>query len=471
MLGLFGTLDMGARALSVQQEQMAVTGQNLSNANNAAYSVQTLNVTASTPLETPIGDEGTGIDATSITSASDPYLNSQIQAQDSLTSSLTAQQTGLENAQAYLDEQITSTGSSATPDSPNGLASSLSTLFDSFSAMENDPSSLPLQQTAVQSAQNLSTQFQQISSQLSGVRDDLNSSIQSEVTDSNQDLATIASLNKQIVEAESSGGTANDLVDQREATLEDLSNQINITTSTESNGAVNVNIGNVAMVTGVTQTDSLGTFDASGNGQLVLQANSAPGTELTGLSGGNIYGNITARDGALADLQTGVNTLASQLITNVNSIYSQGYDANGNTGQDLFTGTDASDIGVNSSLVGDPSEFQYSSTGATGDNGTVSALAALGSQNIAGLSNQTFSGNYAQTVTDLGSAISSVNDQLDTNQSVSQMLTSQRASTAGVSLDSQMTDLIQYQKAYEASAELVTTVNEMLQTVISMKTQ
>jgi flagellar hook-associated protein 1 FlgK len=451
---------------------MAVTGQNLANANNPTYSNQTLNVTTSTPLETPIGEEGTGVVGTSITSASDPYINSQIQAQNSVTSSLTAQQTGLQNAEAYLDEEITSTSSTGTPDSPNGLSTSLSNLFNSFSAMQDDPNSPSLQQSAVQSAEDLASQFQQVSSQLSGVRNELNDSIQSDVTTANQDLTTIASLNKQIVIAESSGGTANDLVDQREAALEDLSNKVNITTTTNADGSINVSIGNKAMVTDVSQTDSLGTYDASGNGQLMLEANSAPGTALN-ITGGSIEGSITARDGALSDLQTGLNTLASQLITNVNSIYSQGYDANGDTGQDLFTGTDASDIAVNSSLVADPSLFQYSGSSTPGstDNSTVVALSELANQNISGLGNQTLSENYDNTVTNLGSAISSVNNQLSTSQSVGDMLTNQRDSIAGVSLDDQMTNLIQYQKAYEASAELVTTVNEMLETVVQMKTE
>jgi flagellar hook-associated protein 1 FlgK len=73
-------------------------------------------------------------------------------------------------------------------------------------------------------------------------------------------------------------------------------------------------------------------------------------------------------------------------------------------------------------------------------------------------------------VSDLGSAISSVNDQLDTSNAVSQMLTTQRSEASGVSTDTEMTNMIQYQKAYEASAELITTLNQMLQTVVSMKT-
>jgi flagellar hook-associated protein 1 FlgK len=188
------------------------------------------------------------------------------------------------------------------------------------------------------------------------------------------------------------------------------------------------------------------------------------------LTGGSIAGEITARDGALSSLQSGLDTLASQLITQVNSIYSAGYDLNGNTSQNLFTGTDASSIGVNSNLAADPSQFQAAGTaGASGDNSVVLALAQLGGQNLSGLGNQTFTGSYAQTVANLGDAISSVNNQLDTSQSVSQMLTTQRASASGVSTDQEMTNLIQYQKAYEASAELITTLNQMLQTVVTMK--
>ena len=84
------------------------------------------------------------------------------------------------------------------------------------------------------------------------------------------------------------------------------------------------------------------------------------------LTGGSIAGNITARDGALAGLQTSLNTLASQLITQVNNIYSAGCNPAGGTGHVFFTGTGASDIAVNSALVSDPSQFQASSTPGAG---------------------------------------------------------------------------------------------------------
>jgi flagellar hook-associated protein 1 FlgK len=212
----------------------------------------------------------------------------------------------------------------------------------------------------------------------------------------------------------------------------------------------------------------LQTYDAGG-GQILIQAQNA-GTPLT-LTGGSIQGNIDVRDGALASLQSNVNTLASQFITQVNNVYSSGYDLNGNTGQTFFSGTNASNISVNSALATDPSQFQASSqAGADGDNKIVLGLEQLASQKNSGLNNQTFSQSYALTVSDLGSSLSSVNDQITNTAAVSQMLSNQRSSISGVSIDEEMTNLLQYQKAYQASAELITTINQMLATVLAMKT-
>ncbi len=466
MLGLFGTLDLGARSLSVQQEGMEVSGQNLANVNNTAYSRQQLVVQTSTPLQTPIGQEGTGVEAAGISQARSSLLDGQIQSEASVSGSLNSQQQALQNAETYLNEQITNTSNGTS--SPSGLTADLSSLFNSFQSLSTDPTNLSQRQSLVASAQQLSTQFNQVSAQLGAVKNQLNQSIQSDVTTSNQDLAQIATLNQQIIQAQADGGSANDLVDKREQTIEDLASKVNINATAQSNGGVNISIGGVTMVSGETASDSLETYDAGG-GQLLIKAQNA-GTPLT-LTGGSIEGNINTRDGALATLQTSVNTLASQLITQVNGIYSDGYDLNGNTGANFFTGSDASNIGVNSALVSDPSQFQASGTaGATGDNTVVLALAQLANTSISGLNNQTFSQSWAQTVGNLGNAISSVNEQVANSSSVTQMLTTQRASVSGVSIDEEMTNLMQYQKSYEASAQLITTLNEMLQTVVSMKT-
>lgn len=465
MLSLFGILNLGGQSLSVQQEATAIAGQNMANVNNPAYADEQLQIQEATPLETPTGEEGTGVDAVSITSMRDALLDAQIAAEGSVSGSLTSQQSALQEAEAYLDEKLSSTSTSSSTSaatSSNGLTADLSKFFSSLQTLSTDPGNISDRQAVIQSAQQLTEQFNQVSSGLDTVTSDLNSSIQSGVTAANQDLSQIASLNQQIMEAQNSGGTADQLVDEREKTIENLAGYVNLTTSAQPDGAINVSIGGVSMVSGGTTPDSLATYTNS-SGQLLVQAQNA-GTPLT-LSGGSIEGSITARDGAVATLSSSVNGLATELINQVKAVYPGSF----------FTGSDAGSIGVNSTLVNDPSTFQTGTTGDTGDNTVVLAMANLADKTITdantGFNNQTLSQYYSQAVGTLGSSLQSVNEQLANSTSVAQMLATQRDSASGVDTDTEMTNLLQFQKAYEASAELVSTVNKMLETVVAMKTE
>jgi flagellar hook-associated protein 1 FlgK len=473
MLGLFGTLNLGARSLDVQQQASEVAGNNLANANNPAYAVENLVTQPSPSMDTNVGQEGTGVDAVSIQEVRDSLLDSQITSESSVTGSLNAQQSVLESAQAALGEELSNAGSasgtsdtSTVPGSTGGLAQALSNLFNSFQSLSTDPTSLSQRQATIGTAQALATQFNEISGQLTSVRSGINASIQSDVNGANQDLSDIANLNQQIVYAEGSGGTANELVDEREQKIEDLASKVNITTTTDSNGALDVSVSGVNMVSGIKQVNSLQTYDAGGGDLMVQEA--AQGGHIT-VTSGSIAGEVDARDGALTTLQNSLDNLAGNLVNQVNGIYSQGYDLNGNTGQDLFTGTTAASIGVNSSLVNNPASFQASGTqGATGDNSVALSLAQLQNTNVSNLSGESIPSYYTSAVTTLGSALSSVNDQVTSSQSVTQMLTNQRSSESGVSIDAEMTNLMECQRAYEASAELITTVNQMLSAVMTM---
>jgi flagellar hook-associated protein 1 FlgK len=464
MIGLFGSLNLAASSLAAQQEAMSVAGQNMANVNNSAYAEEQAVIEPSAPLETSAGEEGTGDTVVSITETRNSLLDSQITAETSVTGSYSTQQSALQNAEAYLGEQISSSSSSSssTTGSTGGLADMLSSLFNSFSSMTTGSGNAA---TVVQAAQELTSQFNQVSANLGQVQSNLNTSVENDAASCDQDLKQIASLNQQIVLAQAAGGTANQLVDTREQTIEKLAGMVNISTSTQANGSINISIGGTTMVSGNTAIDGIKTYDAGGGQLLIEDGDSNTPLDVTG---GSIGGAITARDGGLASLQSSLNTLASQLITQVNTVYSAGYNSSGGTGQNFFTGSTAADIGVNSSLVSDPSQFQGSSTASGGDTQVALALTNLATQSNAALGNKTFSQNYAQTVSNLGNAIDTATEQLNTSQAVSTTLTNQRSSESGVSIDQEMTNLMQFQKAYEASAELVSAISKMMETVISM---
>jgi flagellar hook-associated protein 1 FlgK len=288
------------------------------------------------------------------------------------------------------------------------------------------------------------------------------------VTSANQLLTQIATLNGQITTAQQSGGNANDLSDEREQDLENLSQFTNITTSTNANGAVNVTIGGQALVTGNTVSDTLQTYDP-GNGNLLVKT-ATGGVDLT-LTGGSMQGTIDARDGTLATLQNSVNTLANQLITQVNSVSGAGYGLTGSTGNNFFSGTDAGTITVNPALANDPSLVQASASATTpGDNTIALQLAQLGTTAQAGLNNQTFNGSYDASVAGFGTALQNANTQVSNQTAVTNMLSTQRGSISGVNIDQELTNMMTYQQAYQASAQLVTTVNTMLTDTLAMKT-
>jgi flagellar hook-associated protein 1 FlgK len=468
MLGLFNTLNLGARSMIAEELGVEVTGQNLANANNAAYTRQTVQLQTSTPTPSSLGLQGTGVEAASIQQVSNQLINGQIQSEASVGGYWNSQQTALENAQTQLDEflNLSSSSTSSSTTTSTDLSDQLNSLFNAFQSVATSPTDSTARQSLINTAQTLASSFNQASQNLSALNSQLNTSVGGDVTSANQLLSDIASLNGQIAKATASGGTANDLVDSREADSENLAKLVNTQTTANSDGTISVSIGGQELVSGSKLSDSLATY-ADADGNLLVQT-AASATPLT-LTGGSIQGTIDARDGALATLRGGLDTMASTLITQVNGIYQNGYDLNGNSGADFFTGSDAGDIGVNSALLTDPSQVQAAGANAPGDNTVALALAQLGSQSLTALNNQTFSGACSLDVENFGDALSNANDQVTNYNSVNTMLLNQRDSVSGVSLEEEMANLITYQKAYETSAQIISTVNQMLTTVVNLK--
>jgi flagellar hook-associated protein 1 len=467
MLGLFNTLNLGARALQANQLGVEVTGQNLANSSNAAYSRQRVVLQTSTPTPSTIGMQGTGVQATSIEQMRDALVDGQIRDEASASGFWNSQQNSLENAQAQLGEflNLNATGSAS---DAQGLSDQLNNLFNAFQGLATSPTSIAQRQNVVSQAQSLAAGFNQASQQLSALNDGLNTSVTNGVTTANQLLSQIADLNDQIAKATFSGGTANDLNDTREQDLEKLAGLVNIQTTTNANGTVDVSVAGTQLVSGNKTLDTLQAYD-SGSGQMLVRT-ATGGTPLA-LTGGSIQGTIDARDGALKSLRDGLNTLASSLITQVNGIYSAGYDLNGGTGGMLFTGTDAGTISVTSALQTDASLVQAAGVpGAPGDNTVALALAKLGTQSVAGLGNQTFSGAFTAQVGSFGFAVANANSEAGNQSSVATMLQNQRDSVSGVSIEEEVANLITFQQAYAASSKIISTVDQMLQTVIGLKT-
>ena len=338
MLGLFGTLNLAARSLQTQMTGVEVSGQNLPTSTPPATRASVL-TSRPAPAITGIGPEGTGANAVAIQQLVDSLLNDQIQGQQSTSGYWNAQQSALQSAQTDLNEFLNGTGSSSSTSastdstSSSGLSSQLSGLFSAFQSLAASPTSMTARQAVINQAQNLASTFNQIDSQLTTLGSSLNNSLSNDVDSANKLLSDIAGLNSEISSAEFTGGTANDLLDAREQDLENLSQLVNIQTSTGTGNSVNVSIGGQTLISG---NQVLDTMQTAYRGGLWLVQTANGGVPLT-LTGGSMQGTIDARDVSLSALQTGVDTLASTLITQVNAIHNGGYSLTGSTGANFFT--------------------------------------------------------------------------------------------------------------------------------------
>jgi len=466
-------LDMGARALAAQQAGIQVTGHNLANVNNTAYARQRLNLQTSLPVAGPGGWEGTGLDAGSVVQIRNSFLDAQMVSEASAQGSLETQQSALQQLQSDLGQTLAgasdpSSASTSTP-TPGGLAGGLTDLFNAFQSLSTDPSSLGQRSVLLMKASGLASQFNQVDQYVGQLSGSLDQSVSTNVDQANQLLSDIASLNGRIAQAETSApGSANDVRDLRQQKLEELGKLVKVDVGQDGDNSLTISVSGSELVSGSKVLDTLGTY-ASGNETLLVQT--AGSNQPLTLTGGQIEGAITVRDGEVAALRKQINSLASQLITQVNAIHRSGFGLEGSTGADFFTGTNAADIGVNADLADNPDLVQASGVkGAVGDNQVALALGRLANQTIPALQNQTLSQNYATSVTGVGQSLATVTTQVSDQQAVQTMLSQQRDSVSGVSLDEEMTNLTAYQRAFEASAKLITTVDEMLTTIVNMKT-
>jgi len=173
MLGLFGSLNLGARSLQTQQQGVEVAGHNLANVNNPAYARQRLAIATAPAINSEIGPEGTGANGVAIIRLRSAIVDQEITGETSISGSLDAQQQALQQAQTDLGQIIDTQASGAEGTAAaqgtggqHGIAEGLNDLFNEFQSLSTDPSSLVERQAVLMKASDLATRFNQVDQRL-----------------------------------------------------------------------------------------------------------------------------------------------------------------------------------------------------------------------------------------------------------------------------------------------------------------
>jgi len=293
----------------------------------------------------------------------------------------------------------------------------------------------------------------------------LDQSVPQTVDQINRLTSQIATLNGQVAQMQGLGKDPGSTQDQRDELIRQLSGLVNISVTQSDTGLTLTTANGVSLVV-ANQSYSL---LANANNSVLEHVYSAQGQDITSqITGGQLGGTIQIRDQVLPQLFTQLNTLASQFATSFNTQQTAGFDASGNQGQNFFTPlpstTDAAaNFGV---AITDPKLVAASSDGSAGSNGNLEQLIALQNQQLpSGASPMDM---YSNLVLQVGNLGANAKANVTANDLSVQQLTDQRSSVSGVSLDEETTNMIRYQRAYEAGARVVTTVDSMLQTLMNM---
>lgn len=452
MGGLLSSLLIATQALDVDQGAMDVTANNIANVNTPNYSREVPDFAEQTPVEVGNLTFGTGVTLEQIQSVRDQVLTLQIAEQ-------TAQQNGAQTELNAL-QQI----QALFANSNQGIGADITAFFNSISQLSTDPTNAASREAVITAAQNLAVAFNQTSQSLTSNQLSLNQSVSQTVDQINTLTAQIAQINVQIGQMQQLGQDPGGLEDQENQLISQLS-QLTSVSETETPQGLTLTTGNGTPLVVANQSYALTVQDNPTDG---MEDVFSQGQDITTtIQGGILGGTIQARDQDIPTLLSALNSLASNFATNINNAQAQGYNLNGTKGQALFSVTGPGAAATFSLATTDPNAIAASSDGTPGSDGNVANLMAVQSQPLTP-GGDTPTDAYAALVSQSGTLAAEAQAEVTASTTSINQLNDQLGSISGVSINEETTNLLNYQNAFSAAAHVVSTIDELTQTVLNM---
>ena len=451
MGNLLTSLISTANALSVYSEALVTTENNVENASTPGYARQ-VQVLKALPFDPSIGMPG-GVATAQVESTRNAFAEQSVRSQQSQLGYQQQISTDLGKLQSSFDLSGTS-----------NVSSSLEVLFNSFSELSINPNDTVSRQSVINAAQQVALSFQHTAAGLTATSVGVDEQTRNAVDAINRIAGEITQINVQRMNNFASAADAGmDATLHRD--LEELSQYADFKALQQPDGTVTVYLGGQVPV-------------VMGDTTLTLQADfSAPQTRIRDSNGkditkqiqmGQLAGMLEVKNTKLPSYTTDLNTLAQSVADQVNLTLSNGVDQNGvPPTTDLFT-TDpvsgaAASLSVNPFT---PDQIAAALPGAPGGNGNALALAQLA--DARGIQGATLAQFYGTLAGRVGRDISNANDGTTTDKQLLMQAQSLRSQLSGVSLDHEATELIAYQRAYQATAKMLSILNDLSGTVMSI---
>ena len=458
MDGFFG-IEIARKALQTSQYALDVTAHNIANANTPGYTRQRViqGTTPSFPAPSwnrPLiqGQLGTGVMVQSIQRVRDSFFDGQIRRENQSLGGWEVKKNGLEQIETIFNEP-----------SDGGLLNIMGQFWDSWQQLSKNPESTSTRSSVLETGRMLATTFNQLDSKLSRVQDNLNEQVLVKVNDINSIARRVSELNRDILRVKTYGAEPNDMLDERDLLIDKLSKMVDVKVAELDTGATIIYINGSQLVSEYGYNE-LEAVSNPGNGFYDVKWK-ASGIAAT-IYGGEIKALTETRDVTVPAYKSELDVLAASIINEVNTLHATGIGLDGTTGWNFFSGTGAADMAM-SPDVSDPRSLGASLSGEPGDNSNALALAQLKNGLIMSGNTITMDDYYRSLVTNLGVESQQAAAMSANGKMYYDLIENHRQSVAGVSLDEEATNMIKFQRAYQAAARLVTMFDEMLDVLIN----
>lgn len=479
-MGISTAMEIGRNGINIYRVATEVTSENIANVNTPGYSRQRVLLETAPPTNANGFPMGTGVRIAGVERYYDALLQQQL---------VNAQSTqGFDTTKSTVLQQVEPTLNEITND---GLGAAISNYFGAWQDLTLNPAGSAERQAVLSRTQILTDNFHSVSKALTDTIGIQNDTLVPLTNDINATLKNIAQLNGQIKITELVSGNANEIRDQRDQLVRDLSQQIGITFKENSDGTTDITYADSgdALVTGATAGSfSLTTNAITGLNDVNVTPAGGAAALLVAPKTGQLGATMALRDTIIPGYLDKVNALASEIVSQVNNLHNgatnvNSFDLGGNPGSNFFdpAGTTAATISLNTADITGTDKIAASGgklVGAltvsigVGDNSNALKMAQL-QNNLTmppppATATTTFNSYFGSLVSQVGLDVKSAKTTEAQDIAFTRQLTTLRESNSGVSLDEELTNLVKYQRSYQASAKLITTATEMLDTVLGL---
>lgn len=444
--------DIANRSLAVYRRAMDITSHNIANTNNPNFSRQKI-VFSSDISDLSSGLVwGNGVKIGDVKRYRDYFIESQSRIINSKYNDNKRQSELITNIEKIFSEP-----------SDLGLGNMISKFFSSFSELASSPTSNPLRTNVLNAATNLVSKVNILNNSINNIKENIKLEFNEKISSINKLLIQINQVNKDIKNNQSNKITINDLMDQRDTLLNELSKLVNINVTTESDNTVNVSIGGSFAVDSY-HIKEFEMFDDNGNLSMRIKG----GTNSVILTDGEMNALYSVYNSKVSSYKQKLDRIVTTIVNEVNKIHRTGFTKTTptQTGLNFFEEYKDGVLKINELVAKNPNLIAISSDGTLANGDLALSISNIVDKKV--IDNSTIMEFYTTLINEIGNDGLLNKNLSEANQLVLEQLEQQKKINSGVSLDEEMTNVLQFQRSYEASAKLIKIADELLRTILEL---